>query len=250
VDLATIGGIGLGSGIVLVSIMMGGDIMGFVNVPSLLVVFGGTFSGVLVMYPLGTVIGAIKTAIKTVKYPIEDPKKLIPVIVELAKKVRKDGALSLQTYKTPNLFLAKGIGMMVDGMDANSIRSVLSTEIDAMRERHNAGSVFFDDIGLLAPAFGMIGTLIGLVQMLQSLSDPSAIGPSMAVALLTTFYGAFSANLFAVPMAKKLSIRSGEESLNYDIIMEGIVSIVKKENPAIMQNKLNAFLSPKNRMKS
>ncbi len=248
-DLATIIGVVMGISLVTASIMTGGDIGGFINIPSILVVFGGTFSGTLIMFPMGQVIGSIKVAINTIKVKPNDPKKIIKIMVELSKKVRKDGALSLQTYKTPDKFLSKAIGMMVDGMDHHSIRAVLGTEIDKMKARHASGSELFDQVGLLAPAFGMIGTLIGLVQMLQQLSDPASIGPAMAVALLTTFYGALLANLFCIPIAKKLSIRSTEESVVLELIMEGVVSIVRKENPSLMRSKLNAFLVPSQQVK-
>ncbi|MEE8484179.1 MAG: MotA/TolQ/ExbB proton channel family protein, partial [Nitrospinota bacterium] len=178
-----------------------------------------------------------------------NPIKSIKQVVEISKKVRKEGPLSMQNFKTKDRFLKKAIGLMVDGMDYNAIREILSTEISYIRERHLIGQAVFEMLGILAPAFGMIGTLVGLVQMLKSLSDPSSIGPAMAVALLTTFYGAVFANLVASPIAKKLELRSKDETLGLEIIVEGIVGIVKKENPQMIQSKLNAFLKPKAQIK-
>lgn len=249
-DIATIIGVLAGLGLIGGSIMVGGSLGGFVDVPGLLIVGGGTTAAMLVCFPFATVKNSVMIAMKAIKVKPHNPVKTIKQMVEISKKVRKEGPLSLQTFKSPDRFLSKAVAMMVDGMDYGAIRSILSNEISKIRERHQIGQAVFEQLGLLAPAFGMIGTLIGLVQMLKKLSDPSSIGPAMAVALLTTFYGAVFANLVAVPIAKKLELRSNEETIGLEIVMEGVVSIVKKENPAVVQSKLNAFLTPKTQIKS
>jgi len=249
VDIATIVGVVAGLGLIIGAITSGGDIGGFVDIPGLMIVAGGTASAMFVMFPFDTVKSSIMVGMKAVRVKPHNPKKIISQVVELAKKVRKEGPLSLQNFKTGDLFLQKAVMMLVDGADHNAMRAILTTEINQIRQRHQVGQTVFEQLGLLAPAFGMIGTLIGLVQMLKTLSDPSAIGPAMAIALLTTFYGALFANLVAIPVAKKLELRSREEVAGLEIIVEGIVGIAKKENPAMLRDRLNAFLNPKARLK-
>jgi len=249
-DFGTIIGLVAGLGLIFGAIMVGGDIGGFVDVAGLLIVGGGTLSGSLVMFPMGQVIGSISVALNAMKVPPHNPLRIIKQMMEIAKKARKDGLLSLQSFKSSDRFLSKSIQMMVDGMDQNVIREVLSSEIHNLRQRHMTGAMFFEQVGLLAPAFGMIGTLVGLVQMLQNLSDPASIGPAMAVALLTTFYGALFANLICIPISKKLEIRSAEETVSLELIVEGVLSIAKKENPSIMKSKLTAYLQPKMQAKA
>ena len=249
-DLATVIGVVAGLGLIVASILVGGGgLGGFVDVGGMMIVGGGTLSAMLVMFPFSTVKSSVLIAMKAFQNKPHNPVGAIRQMVTLSKKVRKDGPLSLQSFKSSDAFLSKAIAMMVDGTDHNAIRSILTTEISQIRQRHQVGQTVFEQLGLLAPAFGMIGTLIGLVQMLKTLSDPSSIGPAMAVALLTTFYGAVFANLVAVPVAKKLEIRSREETTGLEIIVEGVISMVKKENPSVMFDKLNAFLNPKARIK-
>lgn len=249
-DFATVVGVLAGLGLIVSSILIGGGgLGGFVDIGGLMIVGGGTLSAMLVMFPFATVKSSVVIAMKAFQNKPHNPAGSIKQMVTLAKKVRKEGPLSLQSFKSSDRFLSKAIAMMVDGTDHNAIRAILTTEITQIRQRHQVGQTVFEQLGLLAPAFGMIGTLIGLVQMLKTLSDPSSIGPAMAVALLTTFYGAVFANLVAVPVAKKLEFRSREETVGLEIIVEGIISMVKKENPAVMFDKLNAFLNPKSRIK-
>ncbi|GMT42640.1 MAG: flagellar motor protein MotP [bacterium] len=244
-DIATIFGIAGGLGLIAAAILMGGSgLGGFLDIPGIMIVGGGTVSAMLVMFPFATVKNSIIVAKKAIRGKPQNPVRMIGQMVDLSKKVRKEGALSLQNFKSKDRFLNKAVALMVDGMDSGSIRGVLSSEISHIRERHQIGQTVFEQMGLLAPAFGMIGTLIGLVQMLKTLSDPSSIGPAMAVALLTTFYGAVFANLVAVPIAKKLELRSKEETEVLEIVMEGMVGIVRKENPSMIRDKLFAFLNP------
>ncbi|VAX16971.1 Flagellar motor rotation protein MotA [hydrothermal vent metagenome] len=191
---------------------------------------------------------SFRTLMKTFINKPQPTAEIIAVMVKLAAKVRKEGVLALEKEKVDDSFMEKAIRLLVDGIDQATIRTMLDNEVSAIQERHYNGSQVFEQIGTLAPAFGMIGTLIGLVQMLQSLSDPAAIGPSMAIALITTLYGALIANLLAIPFAKKLTIRSKEETFLKELMIEGVISMAKKENPNLMKSKLNVFLAPKIRV--
>lgn len=245
-DIATIFGLVAGMGLLGAAMSMGsGGIGSFIDVPSVLVVIGGTASATLVMFPLQAVLLSFKTVIKAFQQKPASHANTIKALVSLAAVVRKDGLLALEKKKIDDPYINKGVRLLVDGIDQNTIRNMLTTEVRAIEDRHQDGAQIFEQIGMLAPAFGMIGTLIGLVQMLQSLSDPAAIGPAMAIALTTTLYGALIANLVALPLAKKLSIRSKEETTIKELIIEGIISISKKENPNIMKAKLKVFLSPR-----
>ncbi len=248
-DIGTIIGALLGLGLVAAAILMGGAIGGFVDIPGSLVVIGGTVAASLVMYPLKTVLGTFKVGINVVTVKLHSPDSTITKIVELATKARKESVLALESEEFTDNFLAKGIRLCVDGTDPSVIKKILSTELNSLRTRHKLGSDVFDNMGVLAPAWGMIGTLIGLVQMLQNLADPSSIGPAMAVALLTTFYGALLANLVFFPASVKLSQRSKEEALIKEIIIEGVISIAQQENPNTVQDKLDVYLSPSGKPK-
>ncbi len=243
-DIGTIIGLLAGFGLVFGSILMGGNIKSFIDLPSVAIVIGGTMAVTFIMYPMGTVFSAVKVAMKAFFTKSMDPNQIISQITSLAEIARKDGLVALEKAATDNEFLKKGCILVADGNNSDLVRSVLEIEIDFMRARHSTGQGIFKSMGSMAPAFGMIGTLIGLVQMLQTLNDPSSIGPAMAVALLTTFYGAILANVVFIPIAKKLEERSKEESLYMEIILEGIVSIANGEHPTITKEKLLAFLAP------
>ena len=243
-DIATVIGIVLAFGLILTSIIMGTGLGSFIDIPSVIIVIGGTIASLLIAFPLPTVIGAIKVFMKSIFGAPPNPQELIDQIVELAVKARKESILALENVQIDNPFLAKGIRLVVDGTAPNLVKDIMSTEIKFMKQRHQAGQTIFGTVAAMAPAFGMIGTLIGLVQMLQNLSDPSAIGPSMAVALLTTFYGALLANILGVPIKTKLEQKSQEEAVIMEIITQGVISIMEGDNPMIVRNKLEAFLSP------
>ncbi len=243
-DIATVIGIVLAFGLILTSIIMGTGLGAFIDIPSVIIVIGGTIASLLIAFPLPTVIGAIKVFMKSIFGAPPNPQELIEQIVELAIKARKESILALENVQIDNPFLAKGIRLVVDGTAPNLVKDIMNTEIKFMKQRHQAGQTIFGTVAAMAPAFGMIGTLIGLVQMLQNLSDPSAIGPSMAVALLTTFYGALLANIFGVPIKTKLEQKSQEEAIIMEIITQGVISIMEGDNPLIVRNKLEAFLAP------
>ena len=244
-DIATIIGIISGIGLIIASIMIGSGLNAFIDIPSVLVVIGGSTAAMLISFPLDKVIGSIKIAMKAFFSSKQSPEEIITKVVDLAIKARKESIIALEKEEIDDPFLAKGIRLVVDGTAPNLVRSILKTEIGFMKQRHATGQKVFKTLGALGPAFGMIGTLIGLVQMLQNLSDPGSIGPAMAVALLTTFYGAILANLIAIPIAEKLGGKSAEEVLMMEVVIEGVLSILEGDNPIIVRNKLEAFLSPK-----
>ncbi|MBN2232793.1 MAG: MotA/TolQ/ExbB proton channel family protein [Deltaproteobacteria bacterium] len=248
-DIATIVGILAGIGLILAAIMMGSGLGAFIDIPSVLVTVGGSVAAMFIAYPLDRVIGSIQIAMKAFFSPKQTPEETIERIVGLAVKARKESIIALEKEVIEEPFLAKGIQLVVDGTAPSLVRSILKTEIGFMKQRHTTGQKFYKTLGAMGPAFGMIGTLIGLVQMLQSLDDPSSIGPAMAVALLTTFYGALLANLIAIPIAEKLGGKSAEEVLMMEVIIEGVLSILEGDNPMIVRSKLEAFLSPKLRQK-
>lgn len=246
-DLSTVIGIGVAFGLMLMAILQGGPLSIFINVPSIMIVFGGTFGNTLVHYPFGDVFDAINVAKKTLLHKEISVNDLIVQLMEFANKARKEGILALQgaMESVEDDFLKKAMQMAVDGQEPETLRSMLNTEIEYIQERHGKGADIFLAIAAYAPAMGMVGTLIGLVQMLQTMDDPAAIGPAMAVALLTTFYGAVIANVFCAPMAGKLKNRSASEVLTKTLIIEGMQSILSGENPRIMEQKLHAFIAPK-----
>ena len=246
-DLATIIGVVLGIGLVIGSILLGGTLSAFINIPGLAVVVGGTLAATLIMQKLNVVIGAMGVALQVLFDKSTSPESTIQLISGMAKTARKDGLLALEKVEVENPFLKKGIRLLVDGMSEENVTSVLRTELMYQKLRHRRGQKIFKFMAATSPAMGMVGTLIGLVQMLQTLSDPSKIGPAMAVALLTTFYGAVLAFLFFGPMASKLENKSEEESIRLEMIISGIIGIVNGDNPRTIEQRLVAFLEPKTR---
>lgn len=246
-DLATIIGLVLAFGLVLTAIFLGGGLGIFIDVPSLLIVVGGTIGAGLINFPLPQMLSAAKVVKKAFLHKPDAPHERIKTMVEFSNKARREGALSLEAElsQVQDKFMASGVQLVVDGQEVSSIESIMSTEIDSLRDRHKSGADIFSTLGGFAPALGLIGTLIGLVQMLQNMDDPSKIGPSMAVALLTTFYGAVLANLIFNPIAGKLKNRSSEEALLRELTLEGVLAIAAGDNPRLVEQKLKAFLSPK-----
>ncbi|HOJ77417.1 MAG TPA: motility protein A [Bacillota bacterium] len=235
--------------VVAIGIMLNGSLLGFVDYPSMFITFGGSAMALLVNYQFSQFIGAFKAMMLLFKKDESDVERVLEEIVEYAKKARREGLLALEdeVQKSDDEFLKKGIQLIVDGTDPELVRSILEIELSFMEERHQTNKSFFESWGALAPGFGMIGTVIGLIQMLANLEDVSKIGPSMAVALITTFYGALFANLICTPIAGKLAIRSSNEQFLKQLMIEGILSIQAGENPRIVEEKLTAFLSPSQR---
>lgn len=246
-DIATLVGIIVAFGLVISSILMGGPGAWFINYPSIMIVLGGTTGATLIAYPLSEVLSVFGVVRNVFLYHSRSAEKLVPIIVDFAKKARQEGILSFESQlkDMEDPFLAKGMRLAIDGMESNSIEDVLSTEIAYVEERHRLGAEIFSTMGAFAPAVGMLGTIIGLVQMLMQMEDPSSIGAPMAVALLTTFYGTLLANLLFLPIAGKLKTRSKQEILQKNLVIEGIISIQSGDNHRIVEQKLKAFLSPK-----
>ncbi len=251
-DIATVLGVVSAFGLVLVAIFMGGGLGLFINVPALMIVVGGTLGTTMINYPLKEVFGVLNVVQKALFTKNISTDDLIKNFLAFAGKSRKEGILSLEgdIKNVSDEFLKKGVQLSIDGLEPQEISNLLETELDFIRTRHQLGAEIFTTMGTFAPALGMIGTLIGLVQMLQSMEDPSTIGPAMAVALLTTFYGSIMANIVCMPIAGKLKTRSKEETLVKEMTIEGVISLSNGDNPRILEQKLHAFVPPNQRESS
>jgi chemotaxis protein MotA len=243
-DIATVIGVVSAFGLVLAAIFMGGGLNIFINVPSALIVVGGTMGVTMIAYPLKDFFGVLKVVQKALFSKTISVSELIEKFVGFANKTRKEGILALEAEikGVQDEFLKKGVQLSIDGLEPQEIKDILDTEIDYVRNRHQLGAEVFTSMGTFAPAMGMIGTLIGLVQMLQSMEDPSSIGPAMAIALLTTFYGSVMANICCMPIAGKLKTRSKEEMLTKEMTIQGIMSLANGDNPRVLEQRLQAFL--------
>jgi len=251
VDIATVIGLVLAFGLVVWSILLGGSLSGFIDMPSVACVVGGTLGVLLIAFPLPRMLGVMGVIKKTVLFQVENPDTVIAKIVKYAERARREGMLALEedSESETDLFLRKGLRLAVDGTDPQLLEKILETDVEQIESRHADGTKILSTGGTFAPAFGMIGTLIGLVNMLSSLEDPSQIGAGMATALITTFYGAVLANAFFLPLAGKLETRSKEEMLVKNMIIEGIMAIQSGDSPRIVEEKLKSFLSPTLRKK-
>ena len=245
--------IGFISGIVIIffSILLSADfIIGdageFVNWPSVLIVFGGTIASAFIGFSIEKLMSGFKAFKVIFKPPMVNPSGAIDQIVSLANTARKEGVLALEesTQNMDDEFLVKGINLIVDGTDPDLVKGIMETELAYIEERHGQVAGFWDFIASVSPAYGMLGTLIGLILMLLKLDDPAALGPAMAIALVTTFYGSFIANFIGTPVANKLRSISNDEVLLKTVLIEGMLSIQAGENPRIIEEKLKSFLSP------
>ena len=248
-DLATLLGLIIGLALIIGSMMMGGSLDAFINGPGLAIVVGGTFAAMFITEALGNVLGAFKVVMNAFINKSKPPEELVPVILELGNKARKEGIVALEGAEIDDPFLARGIRLGVDGLSPDVIEASLESELAGLKKRHERGAQIFKFMATTAPSMGMIGTLIGLVQMLGTLDDPGAIGPAMAVALLTTLYGAILAFLMFGPLADKLGNRSAEEAMRSRIAIVGVASILNGDNSLVTQSKLMAYLGPKERAK-
>jgi chemotaxis protein MotA len=248
-DIATLLGVISAFGLVLAAIFMGSGLDLFINVPALMIVVGGTIGVTMINYPLKDVIGVL-TVVKNAFFTRKsETGELIRRLMAFSNKSRKEGILSLESdlQSIDDEFLKKGVQLSIDGLEPVEIGNLLEVEMDFARSRHQLGAEVFTTMGTYAPAMGMIGTLIGLVQMLQNMDDPSSIGPAMAVALLTTFYGSVLANIVCMPIAGKLRTRSKEEMLAKEMTVAGVISLSNGDNPRVLEQKLHAFVPPKHR---
>jgi chemotaxis protein MotA len=248
-DIATILGLILGIAFFLLSIIIDkgiGGVAAFWNAPSVMVAIGGSIASTFISFPLPNFINGMKAASIAFKAVTINEGEVIKNIINLSNVARKEGLLALEeaAEAIEDSFLRKGILLIVDGTDPDLVRNILETELSFIEMRHKDVKAVWEKLGELAPAWGMIGTLIGLINMLGSLDDPAAIGPAMAIALLTTMYGSLMANFICIPFAGKLGIRSAEELLLKEVMIEGLLSIQAGENPRVIEEKLKAFLAP------
>ncbi|MDZ7373511.1 MAG: motility protein A [candidate division KSB1 bacterium] len=246
-DLATI--IGIISGVILiaVSILGKGSFGIFFDLSSVLIVVGGTMASTLINFPLKDVLSVFGVVKNAFLHRAPDPRDTIRQLVRFAEIARREGILYLEREleNVEDPFLRQGIQLAADGTEPELMRAILETEISYLQERHELGQSILTAMGSYAPAFGMIGTLIGLVIMLANMSDPSLIGPGMAVAIITTFYGAVLANLIFLPLAGKLKTRSKQEVMMKELVLEGVLAIQSGDNPRIVEQKLISFIAPK-----
>jgi len=248
-DLGTVIGLVMIMGLLLSAMAMGVGIGPYIDIPSVLIVFGGSLGSLLVGFKLEQMKNFGKIFMIAIKPPQTDMMELIKKLVDYATQARRDGILALETAANSeeNEFLKKGLSMAVDGNEPDTIRDLLEIEMEQTSTRHKGNALVFDQWAGFAGAMGMIGTLIGLVAMLLNMADPSAIGPSMAVALLTTMYGAMIGNIVGAPIANILGIRNDEETMVMLVVLEGIMSIQAGDNPRTLEGKLLSFLPPNER---
>ena len=246
-DLSTLIGLASGLGLIIFGIIItGGTFNSFVSIPSVVITIGGSFAALMVANPLSRILGLMRYVNISLRIPNYEEERIISQLVTFSEKARREGLLALEDdlEEVEDEFLRKGIQLVVDGTDPDIIKNILYNELNQIQSRHAIGIKIFDDWGKLAPAFGMIGTLIGLIVMLGRIEDKSAIGPGMATALLTTLYGALLANGVFIPTANKLRDRNQREVLLKEIMIEGRLSIQSGDNPRILEEKLLSFLPP------
>lgn len=242
-DKATFIGLVGGIAIIIAAVAIGADLISFVNLPGLMIVLGGTLAATLIKFPLRHLFNAFHVAYVAFHSELDAPSTLIRRIDHLAKVARSEkGLIGLDEEPIAHPFLKKGIQLAADGQDVELVEAILVEDMQLALERHEVGQKIFRAIGESAPAFGMIGTLIGLVQMLTQLQEPASIGPAMAIALLTTLYGALIANLIALPIADKLELRGLQERVNQQLIIEGIKALQSGQNPRLIDELLEAFI--------
>lgn len=249
-DLSTLIGTILGFGLIGFAMATGeGGLIIFVHVSSMMIVFGGTLAVTMMNYTLEDVKSLVSVMLKSLLFKLSSPAVEIERIVSYANLARKEGLLALENKleEVEDRFFAKGMQLVIDGFSADTVRDIMDLELEWERQRHTAGKKLVEALGAFAPAFGMIGTLVGLVQMLQNLSDPSKIGGGMATALLTTLYGAMAANMVFIPVAGKLDVRGKQEAQLRELMIEGIVAIQSGEKPQLIKEKLTGFLPPSKR---
>lgn len=247
-DLATLIGLVGSFAVIVYSMILSGSLSMFVDIPSVLIVFVGSILVVLMKFSLNQFLGALKVAGRAFSYQLTSPADLIAEVVELADVARKGGLLTLEGKQVSSEFLQKGLQLLVDGHDADVVKGLLRKDLIHTLERHEIGAKIFRSFGDVGPAMGMIGTLVGLVAMLANMSNPKAIGPAMAVALLTTLYGAVLANMVCLPIADKLNLRKAEEARLKSMSIDALLAIQAGQNPRIIEEMLRSYLAPKDRV--
>ncbi len=246
-DIASLIGIISGIGLIVSAIILGGQVHNFLNVPGVMIVMGGTMAATLLTFQFKDVVTAFRSAYFVFSSPKQDSQELINTMIKLGTISRRKGLLSLMDVKTNSPFLKRVCTLIADAADEDTLRSAMRTEIESMQMRHFIVQDIFKKMAIYAPSFGMLGTLIGLIQMLSMLADPDSLGPAMAVALLTTFYGSLLATVIFLPIAGKLRSRTMIEVMNFEIIYQGAVSILQDNNPMSVYEKLSSFVPAKKR---
>ena len=251
-DIATILGLVICFAMVLVGVATSGGLQAlpsYFDIPSIAITFGGAFSAVLAANTLQSFISGIKSFGLILKVPKNNTAEMINNIINLSNGARKEGLLSLEEAagELDDEFLKKGILLIVDGTDPELVRAIMETELVSMDSRHKARIGFWENVGSMGPAWGMIGTLVGLVNMLNNMEDASSIGPNMATALITTLYGSLLANWICAPVSNKLKSQNDMEMMQKEIMIEGLLSIQAGENPRVIEEKLKSFMSPNER---
>ncbi|MBF0142060.1 MAG: MotA/TolQ/ExbB proton channel family protein [Magnetococcales bacterium] len=241
-DIGTLIGLVLGIVLIAAAILLGGSLVFFISIPSFLIVVGGTIASVCVRHKVSEVVGAFAVMMKAFVVRVEPTEEIINQLVEMANIARKDGILALEKVKSGNAFLQGAVNQCVDGADPEFLTEILSKEVAYLAERHRKGVAIMESFGEFAPVYGVVGSLIGLIQMLASVDDPASIGPAMSLAFLSTFYGLLLAYLWAVPIAGKLGDVSADEQLNRRVIIDGMMGIQKGINPRSLQEALKAAL--------
>lgn len=251
-DIATVGGLVVAIALVIGSILLGGPLTPFIHAASAMIVIGGSSCAIFITFPMKNALGTLSVIKNCFLFKLPTPNEVIEQFSEFATTARRDGLLALEgaveTIEDP--FLKRGLEQVVGGTSAEELADSLDREVEQVDNRHAAGKKIIDAVAAAAPAFGMIGTLIGLVQMLKNLSDPSQIGEGMATALLTTLYGAVVANMFCIPLAGKLESRATEETMIRELMITGLVSLVEGHAPRAVEERLQAYLAPKARIDS
>jgi chemotaxis protein MotA len=241
-DIASLAGVISGVVLIVWAILIGGNIRNFFDIPSIMVVLGGTIAATFLTFQLKDVFSAFRAAFFVFSEKKRDPNDMVATMISLCYVTRREGIFKLSDVKTKSPFLKKVCYLIADGAEEELFRKTMAIEMEAMKTRHFMVQDVFRKMGTYAPAFGMLGTLIGLVQMLSLLQDPKSIGPAMAVALLTTFYGSVLSTLFFLPVAGKLKSRTLVELINLEIIVEGGISILEDNNPMLVYEKLSSFI--------
>lgn len=245
-DIATIAGMIAGIGIVMYAILSGGSLDTFVNIPSILIVFGGGFAATIMRFPLSNVFSSLALGAKACfTHRVVSPVEVTNEICSLAEIIRREGPLGLEGVDISDEFLKKGTQYVADGYDVEFMRETMEKERDLYLERLDEAQRIYKMLGDAGPAFGMIGTIVGLVQMLSNMDDPSAIGPSMAIALLTTLYGALLANLIALPLADKLSNKIAIAEVNQSLVIDGVMQLRDNKAPTLIREMLEAYMTAK-----
>lgn len=252
-DFSTVGGLVGGVALIVAAILIEKGLIGqYLSPAAFMMVIGGAFMSACVAFPMDRVAASLRLIVRVIRAESHDPKPLVETLVHITQKARREGLLSLETdiEDLPDEFLQRGLRLVVDGTDPEVLRDILENDIRLMRDRHATGRAFYEHLGRMAPAFGLVGTLVGLIMMLFEMNkNPEGIGSAMAVALTATLYGVVSANLIFIPIATKLTGRSEQEAIARYMMLEGVVSIQSGENPSVLEERLQVFLPPKLRGK-